>query len=83
MCKYNSIFRLKNYGKIVLKVSELMDKKNISRNKLARLTDIKYSVIDRYYRADNVERVDLDVLSRICYVLECDLDDLMEYRLED
>lgn len=82
MYSYNSIVQLKNYGKIVLKVSEIMDQKNISRNKLSCLTGVKYSVIDRYYRADNVERVDLDILSRICYVLNCNLNELMEYRTD-
>ena len=44
-----------------------MKKKNISRNKLSVLTGATYNVINRYYNSD-INRVDLDVLARICYV---------------
>ena len=55
-----------------------MDKKNITRNKLSVLTGATYNVINRYYNND-ISRVDLDVLARICYVLECNVSDVLEY----
>lgn len=33
----NSIYDIKNYGKITINLEELMKKKNISKNKLANL----------------------------------------------
>ena len=79
MNKVNSIIEIKQYGKIRIKLSEIMDKKGITRNKLRNLTGVKYDVIDRYYKADNVERVDLDFLAKACFVLNCSVEDLLEY----
>lgn len=73
------IFIMKDYGKIILKLAEKMDGRNISRNKLAKLIGCKFDVIDRYYNGTSVERVDLDILAKICYVLQCGVSDLIEY----
>ncbi len=75
----NSIIDIKQYGKIKIKLSEIMDKKGITRNKMRSLTGVKYEVVDRYYKAVNVERVDLDFLAKACYVLNCKIDDILEY----
>jgi len=80
MGEYNGIIIQKNYGKVVVKLSEILDRKNITRNKLRTLTGIKYEVIDRYYKAKNVEMVDLDFVAKVCYVLDCKIDDLLEYQ---
>lgn len=79
MDNVNSIVNIKEYGRIKIKLSELMDKKGITRNKLSALTGVKYDVVQRYYRAENVERVDLDFLSKVCYVLNCEIQDVLEY----
>lgn len=75
----NSIIDIKEYGKIKIKLSEVMDSKGITRNKMRTLTGVKYEVVDRYYKAENIERVDLDFLAKACYVLNCSVSDLMEY----
>ena len=80
MSEFNSIMDIKQYGNIRIKLSEIMDAKGITRNKMRSLTGVKYEVIDRYYKAENVERVDLDFLSKVCYVLDCGIDDILEYR---
>ncbi|MDP4109933.1 MAG: helix-turn-helix transcriptional regulator, partial [Bacillota bacterium] len=49
------------------------------RNKLRTLTGVKYEVIDRYYKAKNIEMVDLDFLAKVCCVLNCKIEDLLEY----
>ena len=74
----NGIFVLRNYGKIKIDIKTIMDKKNIRWNKLSVLTGATYNVINRYYNND-ISRVDLDVLARICYVLECNVSDVLEY----
>ena len=66
------------YGSIRLKLAEVIDSRNITRNHLASLTGVKYSVIDRYYKG-KVERVDLDLLAKICFVLNCGVGDILEY----
>ena len=80
MDEYNGIVTVKNYGKVVVKLAEILDGKNITRNKLRTLTGIKYEVIDRYYKAKNVEMVDLDFIAKVCYVLDCEIGDLLEYQ---
>ena len=75
----NGIFDLKNYGKIEFNIKDIMKKKNITRNKLANLTGATYNVINRYYNND-ISRLDLDVLARICYVLDCNVSDIINYK---
>jgi len=75
----NGIFDLKNYGKVEFNIKDIMKKKNITRNKLANLTGATYNVITRYYNSD-ISRLDLDVLARICYVLDCEVSDIIEYK---
>lgn len=74
------IFDIKDYGKVELKVKDIMEKKHITRNKLAVLTGAKYNVIDRYYNSE-LARIDLDVIARICYVLDCDISDIIKYKI--
>ena len=73
------IYVLRNYGKINFNIKDIMKKKNITRNKLANLTGATYNVINRYYK-NEISRLDLDVLARICYVLECNVSDVIEYK---
>ena len=69
-----------NYGSIIVNIKDLMDSKGISRSRLARMTGIRYSMINRYYKnGDALQRIDLDVFSRICYALDCPLDSIMKY----
>lgn len=72
------IYELKNYGKINVNIKGVMKDKNITRNKLSKLTGCTYNVIERYYNAQ-IERVDLDVLAKICYVLDCEIVDVLDY----
>lgn len=75
----NGIFNLKNYGKVEFNIRKIMKEKNITRNRLSVLTGATYNVINRYYNND-ITRLDLDVLARICYVLDCQISDIIEYK---
>lgn len=75
----NSIYILKNYGKVQINLKEIIDTKNISRSKLSTMTALGYDIINRYYN-NKVNRIDLDVISRFCYVLECNIGDLLKYK---
>ncbi len=66
------------YGKINLKLDEIMKKQNISVNKLAFRSEMQRTQL-KAYRDNDVQRVDLAVLARLCYALDCDLGDLLEY----
>lgn len=77
MKEYDSVLAMKDYGKISIKLDKIMDAQNITRNKLASLTGVRFEVIDRLYRG-NLERIDLDILARVCFVLKCEVKDILE-----
>lgn len=72
-------YQAAEYGYIRIKLAEALDNRNITRNRLRTLTGVKYDVIDRYYKADRVERIDLDFFAKVCFVLGCKIEDLLEY----
>lgn len=62
---------------IRLRLDKTLNNMNISRYELAKLTGIRYQIIDNYYK-NRVTRYDSYVLSRICSVLNCKIADLLE-----
>lgn len=73
-----SVLMPRNYGEITFHFKEMVDKKNINRNQLATLADIRFEVADRYYKG-NIERMDIDILARICFVLDCSVEEVVQY----
>lgn len=65
-------------GEIRIKLAEIMDEKGISMNQLSFRTEMQRTQL-RNYRDNKIQRLDIDILKRLCYVLECDLDDIVEY----
>ena len=55
-----------------------MDERNITRNYLARAINTRFEVIDKWY-ANDVEKIDADILARICFALKCQISDVIEY----
>ena len=72
------VMLMQSYGKVTLKLAALMDARGITRNRLARLVNTRYEVVDKWYQG-HVEKLDLDVLARVCFVLGCSVQDLLEY----
>ena len=73
-------YQTEEYGCVKVKLSDLLDSRGITRNRLRTLTGVKYDVIDRYYKGSNVALADLDFLAKVCYVLDCEIGDLLEYQ---
>lgn len=83
MKKYDDgIVCLKEYGKINLKLKEYMDEHKITRNALAKRVNTRFEVIDKWYN-NRIENIDLDILARICFVLSCDINDILKYEKSD
>ncbi len=72
-------YQTEEYGHVKVKLFDVLENRGITRNGLRTLTGIKYDVIDRYYKGEDVLMVDLNVLAKICYVLDCRIEDLLEY----
>lgn len=67
-----------DWGTVHFKLDEYVRKNKISKSHLAKLADMQYKQLQLYYK-NEIQRPDLFVLARICYVLECQISDIMEY----
>ena len=65
-------------GKIRIRLKDILEQRNISLNQLSFRAEMQRTQL-RNYRDNKVQRLDIDILLRLCYVLECDLTDLIEY----
>ena len=74
-----SIYTLKDYGKVEISLKEVLDKKKISRNQLCTMIATNYDLVNRYYH-NKVIRIDLDIIARMCFVLNCDIKDILKYK---
>ncbi len=74
----NEIYTISQYGKIIIDIRTIMDDRGISRNALARAINARFEVVDKWYKG-SVEKIDADVLARICFVLECTPGDIIRY----
>lgn len=77
----NSIiqYALKDYGCVKVKLADVMVNRGITRNRLRTLTGVKYDVINRYYQGVNITMIDLDFVAKVCCVLNCHINDILEY----
>ncbi len=67
-----------DYGSVKLRLKEVMEERGITRNQLAKLIDARFEVVSKWYKGE-VEKMDLDILARICYALDCTTEDLLQY----
>lgn len=79
MYEAKTILTIKEYGKIDVELKTLMDEKGLNRNYIAKVTNTRFEVINKWYN-NEVEKMDLDVLARICYALDCSPSDIIKYR---
>lgn len=63
---------------IKIKLSEQLGKQRMSRRELARLIGVRPNTIGDMYN-DNVKRLDIAALNKICTVLNCDISDILEF----
>lgn len=66
------------YGTINLKLDELMKSKNISTYQLNTKAHIRFQTIQAM-RENKSTRLDFNVLAKICYALNCQVSDIVEY----
>lgn len=66
------------YGKIKIKLDELIKSKGISKNKLSQRSEMQRTQLNNYCK-NEITRLDTDVLARLCTVLECRIEDILEF----
>ena len=75
----NSVMYKREYGNICLHLRELMDRQGINRNQMSKRIGTRFEVVDKWYNG-KVEKMDMDILARLCFVLDCRVEDLLEYK---
>ena len=69
---------MEEYGTIRIKLDELIEKTGISKNKLSHKAEMQRTQLNNYCN-NQITRLDIDVLARICTVLNCSISDLLEF----
>ncbi|MDE6314700.1 MAG: helix-turn-helix transcriptional regulator [Lachnospiraceae bacterium] len=67
-----------DYGRLEIKLNELIEEKGISKNKLSYKAEMNWKQIDNYCN-NNITRLDTYVLCKLCTVLECEIQDLLVF----
>ena len=75
------LFSVNDYGHIEINIKQIMDERGISRNALARSLGTRFEVINKWY-SGHVEKIDSDVLARLCFILDCSPADIIIYKKE-
>ena len=68
-------------GNIIIHLDELLKERGLSKNKFAQRAELQRTQLNRYMNND-VALLSVDVLARMCAVLECGIADILEYREE-
>ena len=76
MSKKKEYQELTSYDIYFVDVKTIMDRKGISQNILSKITGLSIYTIRSYYHSE-IKRVDLDVVSRICKALNCEINDII------
>ena len=66
------------YGTVKIKLAEMIKMRGISKNKLSQRAEMQRTQLNNYCN-NTISRLDIDVLGRLCTVLECEIDDLLEF----
>lgn len=80
MKELRSVVNLNSYGNITIHLKELIAERGISRYRLAKLADTRFEVVEKWC-SGTVERIDADVLARFCYILNCQITDIIKYNV--
>lgn len=66
------------YGTIRIKLDEFLKTSGLSKNMLSHRAQMQRTQINNYCK-NQITRLDIDVLSRLCTVLDCEIGDLLEF----
>lgn len=66
-------------GNITFKLKQLLNDKNLSKNKLSVMSGVRFDTIQRFCLG-NISRIDLEILCKLCKALNCKIEDIIEYK---
>lgn len=69
---------MEKFGSVRIQLNELIQKRGISKNKLCQRAELQRTQLNNYCN-NSISRLDIDVLARICTVLQCEMGDLLKF----
>lgn len=75
------LMEYKDFGHIELKLDKILLDRNISTYQLSSKTGVKFQTIQKMRLPNATLRINLEVLAKICYALECKVEDIIEYKI--
>lgn len=67
-----------NFGKVYNHLGELLDAKKITQTKVQTTLGLEPRQI-RFYRSQDIRRFDMFILTKFCFLLDCEIGDILEY----
>ena len=72
--KSQGLSRMEGYGKIYIRLNELIQQSGVSKSRLSHRAEMQ-----NHYCNNRVSRLDIDVLARLCTALDCSIGELLEF----
>ena len=69
---------MEKYGTVRINLAKLIEESGISKNKLSQRAEMQRTQLNHYCN-NTITRLDIDVLARLCTVLDCEIGDLLEF----
>ena len=69
---------MEKFGSVEIRLDALIQKSGISKNKLCQRAEMQRTQLNNYCN-NSISRLDIDVLARICTVLQCEMGDLLKF----
>ena len=69
---------MNEHGKIIIKLDTLLKEKGMTKSKLSHKAEMQRTQINNFCK-NKITRLDTDVLARLCFALDCKIEDLIEY----
>ena len=80
-CRFLKLQGREIYAKLwenYFKIDQVLEEKNISKNKLEKEANLQRTQLNSYCN-NKIKRIDLETIAKICCVLECKVEDIVEY----
>lgn len=68
-----------DYGELHMRINEILEEKGISKNRICKDLDIPRTNFNKYCR-DGVTRLDTKLICKLCWYLNIEIGDLIEYK---
>ena len=69
---------MERFGTVRINLAKIIEEKGISKNKLSQRAEMQRTQLNNYCN-NKISRLDIDVLARLCTVLDCQISDLLEF----